>query len=255
MSLKESFQRDGFVILENAVDPTELENTISRLAEKLLEEKDYVPSISTLLNMRELALNNRPEFFKLCSNIGGTLSALQMLSSEKVMQALLEIVGPEALDLFMMPFSLFFNDSGSERLNYDFHQESPAFPTVKQTLHIWTPLFKDLTIEDGPMVMCKGSHVNGQLPYTAFEKKDAITQLFIERELFENYEKVHCTFKRGTVVIFDKNLVHASGTNLSGIPRVAAAARFLDLKSEAEFQPYVHYYFSDEKSRKAVKGE
>lgn len=252
--LAKDFERDGYVIIENAVDPTDLEDTITRLANKLLAEKAAEPSTVTRLNLRTLALEYKPEFHKLGSNVGASLAGLNLLSNSIISQALLDIVGPNAFDLFLMPLNLFFNDKGSERLHYDFHQESVAFPTVRNNYHLWTPLFKDMEPDDGPMVVLKGSHKR-VLPYTAVENPNGITQLHIEPSLLEGFERVVCNFKRGTVIIFDKNLVHTSGTNVSGMPRVAAAARFLDLLSEERFEPYVQYYFTTEKSRKAVKGE
>lgn len=259
MSLREDFERDGYVIIEDAIPfktVCDFEVAFLQLAEKLMREDGIDPSDLTEYELLEkLYTNHLDKFYKLGSNIGSSIAGWKMFASQNFQTALNELFGERQINsMFPYPWNVFYNRKEGNRLRYTLHQESVALTTVKTAYHIWTPLFRDLELADGPMVVLKGSHKK-LFPYITEKVPNGITQLHIPPELIEEYERVHCTFNRGTVIIFHNNLVHGSGTNLTDFPRIACATRLHALMDEEVFEPYVRYYFTSEESRKGVEAK
>jgi hypothetical protein len=178
---KEAFERDGFVILSDLFLIATIERfeaATVRLGRHLLGKAGVTNLPTHPLEMFRFCESKHPEiFYQLCSTMGGTLPGYELVSNEKSLAAIAEIDGGATVYFPTVP-GMFWNDRSVKRLQYDWHQETSYFGDIKNTLTIWFPLFRDVSSEDGPMLMAAGSH-HKIMEYEIEKKERSLIQLRI----------------------------------------------------------------------------
>jgi len=244
--MAELYKKDGFRFLEGVFDlgdVQDFENSILDLACALLKQVRHSPIPKDPYEiLRTMETNYKDEFFTLCSQVGTCSAGWSIASSERLRNKLKEIAGPHAPSLFVQPIGVFYNQPDVKRLHTAPHQEASYFPGVRNGHHCWFPLFRDLSDVDGPLIVYKGSHVE-HFPYSVTAKPRSITQLTTPFEIVEKFEPILCSIKRGDAVLFDHHCVHSTAHNSSGLPRVSAVIRFVNLVDEVPFKPWVQFAY------------
>jgi ectoine hydroxylase-related dioxygenase (phytanoyl-CoA dioxygenase family) len=253
--MSEQYLKDGYLFLENIFDPEDLEdfeNTLIRMGRALLKQVGHSPvPDDTYELLRTLERNYKDEFFTLCSQSGGSSSGWALGTAKRLRAKLKEAAGNDAPSYFVQAMGVFYNEPDVTRLHTVPHQEASYFPGIRTGHHCWFPLFRDLKKEDGPLIVYRGSHVE-HFPYSKIAKPRSITQLVTPPEIVAKYEPVLCNLKRGDGVLFHHNCVHATAPNSSGLPRVSAVVRFVDLIAETPFKPWLKFAYHEEEVKKEI---
>jgi hypothetical protein len=239
MNPGQEIEQNGFCFARNliALEQIErLENLIVRRARIDLDALG-VPSegLAPFELLRALEGASRQRFYKLCS-IGSGLAGLQIATGPVVAQLIGDAFGIDASEVFPFPPAIFFNDRPVTRLQYRWHQESSYLQAYKNFLTIWFPLFRDLAPEDGPMIVARGSH-REIYPYSASKEPNGVTQFAVSDEVAARFDQVPCAIGRGDAVVFHRDMLHKTGENTSGEPRVSVVVRYFNVLETPEFQP------------------
>jgi hypothetical protein len=195
-------------------------------AEAMYQVQKFFPSCNALRSLF------RPEFLAFCAKLFGCKPETTLLD------------GP----------ALFVNKPGVKRLLYRWHSEAQYYGKRRRFANIWLPIFGDRTIENGAMVVMPESHrkpwhTSEMVEYAGYEagdekKRNQFRQLEICENFLADYTYHRCVSNRGDVIIFDRNLVHASSPNHSDTPAFAIVCRVWDpsddltLSGEMEAAPY-----------------
>lgn len=234
--LSTRFKEDGFVFVEGAFTSSDLdafEKVVLTRARAICERMAIDPADDSVYGFLREAEQNNPEIFaELCKAVGTAVAGLRMVQSAPVLSTLAEISGTDAETLFPTSPGLFWNDRDVRRLQYKWHQEASYLPGYKTGYHLWAPVFRDLNDSDGPMILCKGSHLEGLFPYQAEVAPQKLTQLEVADEIAQRFEPVSCRLKRGDAVIFHHQTIHCTGENLSDKPRLSLIIRYFDIIGE-----------------------
>lgn len=234
---KSFFDENGYVVVNNVLplaDLTEFQKTFYKTAENVFHKalKQYpelqrvkTDSIDAILialrhtDMSYVAMIQRlisrsPEFYRLNS-------------SPKMVDALRAVLGVESdSPLYFLSNGIVFthpNDFENKRsINFqiDWHQDT--FYTLPQSKYIqfWGPLLHESTEEIGTLRLCVGSHKDG-LGKQVFHPEATYNYRYMMAEGEANrYNQVAPDLALGQMLIFDGQLIHGSGRNVSNKVRV-----------------------------------
>jgi hypothetical protein len=239
MGYNEQLREDGYVFLRNIIDISLVEQLEKLIVDRARIDLEALGKSSANLTpfelLRTLESVSRQRFHKLCS-IGTAIAGLQIATSSKITQTVGEGFGRDPSQIFPFPPAVFWNDRPVTRLQYKWHQESSYLEAYKHFLTIWFPLFRDLQTEDGPMIVARGSHKE-IFPYSFSKEPNGVTQFSVDDDIADRFEHVPCSIGRGDAVLFHRDLLHKTGENSSGNPRVSVVIRYFDILDVPEYQP------------------
>lgn len=147
-------------------------------------------------------------------------------------------IAEEMLDLqpafaMVTPPAPFVNVPSVDRLLYRWHCEAHFYPKRRSFVKTWTPLFRPKHAGNGTMVMARGSHLLGDLPFAEHDgAPNHFNQFEIPEAFFADCERVEIHAEPGDLVIFDPRTVHAGSPNRSAEPSYAAATLVFDVRND-----------------------
>ena len=230
------FNSEGFIIIKKGITESLL-NRFCREIEDLLFLK--FPEYSNLLkdekiNFRipkliALAEGEDPEkFYQLCME-SNNLSSFSMVDVSKELKAFLTCFLESHPDkLFCNIFNgILINKKNVNRLKYGWHQEKSYYPLNNNGIHLWFPLFNNIEVTGGPMLLKKNTHTR-DFEYEKIEKEKSVVQRKISEDDLDEYEIFECNLKLGDVIIFDHRVVHCTKEVLTKeIPRISGIKRYV----------------------------
>lgn len=113
---------------------------------------------------------------------------------------------------------------GDAQYTQPWHQDWRYGQGSVNAITIWIPLH-DVSVENGTVEVMPGSHGKG---YLDVEQLDNPRRFAIAEEQLGEFESVPAEMVFGEALVFSQFLVHRSGYNQSGRPRVTVQLRFSD---------------------------
>jgi len=253
----EAFHRNGYTVIENFFPLPLLERfetAIHRVASiELAAIGENASGMTAIEAMTRLESTNKPKFFSLAASIGGTYDGLRMATFAPLAELAEELNAMHSNSpLVCSIIGLFWNQKSNTRLQYDWHQESVDYVDFDWSFHGWFPIFSDVPLERGPMVVAKGSHTQNY-PYEMHRKKGGGTQLRPLIDVDSKFEAVPLPVKRGDLILFHHALVHRTGQNQTDIPRVSGILRFTPAIARDRYMPMIRYQYADEGHKERVR--
>ena len=242
------FAEDGFEVLRDAWPRDEIvafEAIVEERANQMLAAEGAADAIETLpliARLQRLEQCAPARFRELCGEIGATLGGMRLALAPRLSQTLARALETDADRLFFSLPAIVWNDAQVPRLQTGWHQEATYLRAYATAIHVWTPLFRDLTEDDGPMLVLRGSHKFGVLPFDAFDVPNGVTQLRTRDEAIQAFEPFTCAIPRGTAIVFHQNMVHRTGRNLTGAPRASLVIRYFDTRNAPELMSPVKFH-------------
>ena len=231
-----SFERDGFVIIRDCL-PAELRSSFESSVDAIARDmasKQGVDSyrLDTVDLLAVLEASNKPRFKAFLGFVGASTVGFQIASAKAILDALKTSGAADPNLLAPTLPSLFFNSPAARQLQYEWHQELNYYPNEPDgVITVWTPLFNDVGAEQGPMLICRGSHKT-LLPYSIEFRDAGLMQLAVSEEEADNYEHIACTTSLGDVVIFHAGALHRTSPNCSRLPRISLICRYFPMKDD-----------------------
>lgn len=223
---KDTFWREGVLVVENAVDEEELAELRAEFArwveESRAHDEDY----------RE-TLDGRPRFDLQPGHTADTPGLRRVQSPEEVSEVFANIMRNAATVDFCAeligPGIRFHHGKVNSKLpgtatQVKWHQDFPFEPMTNDDMITCLLFIDDVTLENGPLEVLPGTHKG---PIHSHWHDGVFTGAVDDAIVDAQRDKiVKCTGKAGSVCLMHANLLHGSAPNLSDKPRTLYIATY-----------------------------
>ncbi|MDQ1445745.1 MAG: hypothetical protein QOI20_2209 [Acidimicrobiaceae bacterium] len=252
LDLATRFARDGFAVVSGVLDPVrhiapvveERNRVLDRVAARLVTDGLVSSTYDALPFPERLIKLSRecPVDFSLDLDITLTATAdgvsditlgpalLDLLTSERLLDAVEAIVGPEVSSSpiqhfrWKLPRQITESSTNALIMRTPLHQDAAVvLPEADDTpiLTVWVPLC-DVSKELGPLCVVPGSHRRGLLTH-----RPRVTGLTVADEDRPEREPIGVAVRAGDVIFQSRHMVHASLDNVSaGSVRLSLDVRY-----------------------------
>jgi ectoine hydroxylase-related dioxygenase (phytanoyl-CoA dioxygenase family) len=221
--LRDSYHSAGFVFVEDFLSRPELdalEQSINEIFSQFARSGEARDDVCSRLDRED-----QEQLYHINQMIR-MLPELHALESS--LKAIVTALFPTHDTALTLTTNILIGLPEDERLAYDWHQESSYLPTTEGFINFWYPLFADSTTENGAMGLLKGTHELGPLSFDRDRvEENARTNHIPENieAIEDSHEEVRTELGRGSVVGFHPDMIHRSGSNLTGSVRFTGVTR------------------------------
>ncbi|HIF35940.1 MAG TPA: phytanoyl-CoA dioxygenase family protein, partial [Candidatus Thioglobus sp.] len=218
--LVERFQKDGFVVLENALTDSQLSSLNGELSMWVEESKGNEKPYGKIMDGRprfDLQVDTHsfesPALRRITSPAEISQACLDVVKDNKALDLVSEIFGPN-IKHWTNKINLKLPGSGTE---VKFHQDFPFEPHSNEDLMTVLFFLDDVTLENGPLEVVAGSH---QGPFYSLWHDGIFTGAVSEEIEAECKTKaISCVGKAGSACLMHSKLMHGSKSNNTKSPR------------------------------------
>lgn len=221
------YARDGYIVCD-AFDTRVLHSFEERIRERARRLGKDFGDVDTETGLARLEQRDPGTFLDLCTGVGTSLDGLELTVAPELRRQLEALAPRGAGALYPQPPGLFMNSREAPRLHYDWHQEHHYYPGAPWSVHVWFPLFRDLTSQDGPMEIIPGSHSRAW-PRVREHVAGGLTQMRTDLSKLSSRETFSCTLRRGQAVLFHPLMVHRTAPLRTDQPRLSGVIRFFHM--------------------------
>ena len=212
--LVEKFQKDGFLVLENALTDSQLSALNSDLSMWIEESRGNVKSYGKIMDGRprfDLQLDThsfeKPALRRITSPAEISQACLDVVKDNQALDLVSEIFGPN-IKHWTNKINLKLPGSGTE---VKFHQDFPYEPHSNEDIMTVLFFLDDVTLENGPLEVIAGSH-NGPL-YSLWHDGIFTGAVSAEVEAECKTKSISCVGKAGSACLMHSKLMHGSKSN------------------------------------------
>ena len=218
--LVERFQKDGFVVLENALTDSQLSSLNGELSIWVEESKGNEKPYGKIMDGRprfDLQVDTHsfesPSLRRITSPAEISQACLDVVKDNKALNLVSEIFGPN-IKHWTNKINLKLPGSGTE---VKFHQDFPFEPHSNEDLMTVLFFLDDVTLENGPLEVVAGSH-QGPL-YSLWHDGIFTGAVSEEIEAECKTKAISCVGKAGSACLMHSKLMHGSKSNNTKSPR------------------------------------
>jgi len=218
--LVERFQKDGFVVLENALTDSQLSSLNGELSMWVEESKGNEKPYGKIMDGRprfDLQVDTHsfesPALRRITSPAEISQACLDVVKDNKALDLVSEIFGPN-IKHWTNKINLKLPGSGTE---VKFHQDFPFEPHSNEDLMTVLFFLDDVTLENGPLEVVAGSH-QGPL-YSLWHDGIFTGAVSEEIEAECKTKAISCVGKAGSACLMHSKLMHGSKSNNTKSPR------------------------------------
>ena len=218
--LVERFQKDGFVVLENALTDSQLSSLNGELSMWVEESKGNEKPYGKIMDGRprfDLQVDTHsfesPSLRRITSPAEISQACLDVVKDNKALDLVSEIFGPN-IKHWTNKINLKLPGSGTE---VKFHQDFPFEPHSNEDLMTVLFFLDDVTLENGPLEVVAGSH-QGPL-YSLWHDGIFTGAVSEEIEADCKTKAISCVGKAGSACLMHSKLMHGSKSNNTKSPR------------------------------------
>lgn len=223
---KDLFWRDGYLVVEDAVTPSQLESLRKIFAGWVEESRDHVKDYGE-------TMDGRPRF-DLQPGHSRDVPGLRRVQSPEEVSDVYEQVMRHARTVdfcadLIGPALRFHHGKINSKLpgtatKVKFHQDFPFQPMTNDDLVTALLFVDEVTLENGPLEVVPGSHKG---PLYPLWHDGVFTGAVADEVVTEHQDNiVKCTGKAGSVCLMHSSLLHGSAPNLSNHPRTLYIATY-----------------------------
>ncbi|MAP89423.1 MAG: restriction endonuclease subunit S, partial [Thiotrichales bacterium] len=212
--LVERFQKDGFVVLENALTDSQLSALNSELSMWIEESRNNDKPFGKIMDGRprfDLQLDThsfeKPALRRITSPAEISKACLDVVKDNKALDLVSEIFGPN-IKHWTNKINLKLPGSGTE---VKFHQDFPYEPHSNEDIMTVLFFLDDVTLENGPLEVVAGSH-NGPL-HSLWHDGIFTGAVSTEIEAECKTKAISCVGKAGSACLMHSKLLHGSKSN------------------------------------------
>lgn len=216
---KDQFWRDGFLVVEEAVTATQLENLRTEFGRWVEESREYESDYGETLDGRARFdlepghSEESPALRRVQSPEEVSDCYVDVMRNAPVVDMVAELIGPAIK---------FHHGKVNSKLpgaatKVKFHQDFPFQPMSNDDLITALIFVDEVTLENGPLEVVPGSHKGPLFPlWHAGVFTGAVAD-----DVYEAHKDriLKCTGKAGSVCLMHSSLLHGSAPNLSDKPR------------------------------------
>ena len=216
---KDQFWRDGFLVIEDAVDPVRLKSLRSVFSSWVEESRNHSQDYGT-------TLDGRPRFDLQPGHTKEVPGLRRVQSPEEVSEVYADTMRNSNIADYCAELLgtgiRFHHGKVNSKLpgtatKVKFHQDFPFEPMTNDDIITCLLFIDEVTLENGPLEVVPGTH-KGPL-YSHWH--DGVFTGAVSDDVFEEHKDniVKCTGRAGAVCLMHASLLHGSAPNLSRDPR------------------------------------
>ncbi len=174
--------------------------------------------------------NEQPrEFGLFYDTMFNSLALQQFYFHESILHRAAALLREEPISLSAASFVLRMDVPEDTRNVLNWHQDSSYFQPAQSGsngLVAWAPLL-DVTMENGTVIVCKGSHKEGRIPIPAeYQGQGYSHQFTVSLKYVEKYPLIDVVANKRDLVFFNMDIIHRSGRNTSQKVRFSSLGRY-----------------------------
>ena len=213
------FDTEGYLLVENAVDPEQLQALRQQFADWVEESREHrSPWGETLDGRARFDLEpghdrGRPALRRINAPTDISTACYGAMRDSRIADCVAELIGPN----IKFHHSKINSKLPGAATAVKWHQDFPFTPHSNDDLVTALLMLDDVTAENGPLQVLPGSH-RGEI-YDLWH--DGVFTGAIDDELARDCEAraVSCTGKAGSLCLMHTRLLHGSAPNRSARPR------------------------------------
>jgi hypothetical protein len=248
-SMVGTFMKNGFVILENVISPEMSDDLVNEALSLVRVQRcanvsvsdyeglDREGRIDFLLEALFRLERKDHEYIRgLHDALRDCPALLRILSLRRICDAVNALLGrPSGAALFPRPHSVRMDFPADKAFVLDWHQEVHYSPKDANLIQLWAPAVTDITVANGALRVLPGSHLGGIAKTIDTVPEFGHAQYTVEPSHVAQYSERIFELNRGSVLLFDKRLIHKSGKNTSTVPRMTIIAHYMSADSPGFF--------------------
>ena len=224
---REDFNRDGFVMMKNAVSDTQLKAMRAKLDNWVDESRKYTENFGEQMDGRprfdiepNTHSDNNPALRRVASPIEVSETYLGVTRDNAALDLISYIFNPN-IKLVGTKINLKLPGSGTV---VKYHQDFPFEPHSNDDIMTTLYFLDDVTMENGPLEVVPGSH-KGDI-HSLWH--NGIFTGAVDDEVEENSKRnaVKCTGKAGDACLMHTRVLHGSLPNKTNFPRCLYIATY-----------------------------
>ncbi len=203
--MTDNFKKDGFLVLENVLNGDLVDKFYDHFKDLVVEYKSINPDeISSHL------LQKDPIWFSLISN-------------DKLLNIATKLIGPNIAHFY----SRYFAKEPFIGREVPWHQDAAYYPLEPlEFCTLWVAL-TDSNIHNGCLRVIPGSHKENLREIRASDNPGVILKRTMDSSDLDEDKSTNLEVKKGSIIILDPKLIHASYPNTSPEWRVGIAIRYI----------------------------
>ncbi|HIF89626.1 MAG TPA: phytanoyl-CoA dioxygenase family protein [Candidatus Thioglobus sp.] len=214
------FQKDGFVVIENALSESQLSAIKADLAKWVEESKQHTQPFGQIQDGRprfdiepNTHTSDKPALRRITSPAEISSACLGVVKDNHALDLVTQFFGPN-IKHWGNKINLKLPSSGTE---VRFHQDFPFEPHSNEDIVTVLFFLDDVTLENGPLEVVPGTHKG---PLHSLWHNGVFTGAVSEDvELQYKSEAVSCFGKAGSACLMHSKLLHGSAANSSDLAR------------------------------------
>lgn len=225
----EAFRRDGFLILDNALD----EHDIADVGAAVHDMEGLFDSDGELYD----ALAQTPAMYRIAG-------------ARKTQTVANRLLGRHAFEpLYCFTNRCRIDRPHDDRRTYGWHRETYYTIPRSRFVQTWAPLVEDVTVEMGAIEVCPGSHRAEDVAQEWREEAGRATQIIVDPAAVARYEPRAVPMRLGQMMFFDSRLFHRSGQNTSDRTRCTLIGMYHDPSAPGFRAPSVRFEYRGQTPR------
>lgn len=235
--MTEEFERDGYVVLDDFLQPYELLEFTRAFVEleRILDGRPVGEIYDTAAQL--------PEF-------------LRIVSRRRTAMLVNVLMGrPDDAPVFTHSARCRIDPPYDHRRCYGWHQETYYGVPGGRFIQTWAPLIEPTTLENGTIEVAVGSHKHGVAQAAWTEEEGRPPQILVPDAIVSQYETKAVPMRLGQLMAFDSRLFHRSGRNTSNSTRYTLVGHYHDVSAPGFRAPGVRYAWRGPTPRQAWEGD
>ncbi|CAF0729334.1 unnamed protein product [Rotaria sordida] len=231
---RQSYEKNGFLVIRNLVKPETLEIFRKRfqdvctgkvkvlgmtvMKDVAIAKSEFSHGEKAITKIQDFTLDD--ELFKYCC-------------LPEIVEYVENFTGPNIMAMHTMLINK-PPDPGTQSSRHPLHQDLYYFPfrPVNRIICAWTAMEK-VNRQNGCLVVLPGTHTGELLPHGYPDWKGGVNKMYHGIQKFNpSDERIHLEMETGDTVFFHPLLVHGSGMNRSSGFRKAISCHYTDSASE-----------------------
>lgn len=233
--MKDSFERDGYLIAEDCFPRLYLSRLAEVLWVALADGADCDESLDSLIMKSEAIDHQKVYSAGLCA--GSSLVAQELIGRSQLIPILCDLLDVAPQYLHAMPLHLAIQLPYDAAYLYLPHQESSFYPAINNILNIWFPITRKSSEEGGTIGVIPGSHVHGKRANRQERGMNGFLQIVPDLHPGEIERTIPIEMEPGNAFIFHADTVHSSYPNRSGLPRLNGILRIVNMAEQKQVKP------------------
>ena len=247
-SQKESFYKNGFLIIDNFYTEREL-NDFKEAYRKLIISSLKKAQLNSQFNLEDYLGKEFDDGMMKLEEIDHSYVAdiynttfqmpefLRLVGKSETTSCINQLLNKSSNEpLYTFTCRCRIDPPSGQLRSTKWHQE--VFYTIPDSnfVQTWAPLFNDATKENGSISVCVGSHKEGIAMQSYDPESDDANPFIIDKTLIQKYTQQVVEMKVGQIMIFNSRLFHKSGNNQSGKIRYTLIGMYHDIDN-VKFKP------------------